>query len=169
LARLRKLPHIRVGKKYRFETHDVSRCLGISPTLLEAGDTSLLTPNMLSKLLEVPIATVYTWVNRSGIYPKDRAPHIRLGRYVRFDRQALVHWYQGRRRPRKANQRIESHSKRELYEPLAPSQAAAYYCQVSLRTIRRYCSLGHIRAKKVHNRWIFTVEDLEALFDFPPD
>jgi excisionase family DNA binding protein len=45
-------------------------------------------------MLAVPVGTLYAWVHQK------RVPHIRIsGRLVRFDRDELVAWLEGRRVP----------------------------------------------------------------------
>jgi excisionase family DNA binding protein len=52
----------------------------------------LLNAQDAGDLLNVPA----TWVLREARH--DRIPHIRLGRYVRFDRDALLRWKDRRQR-----------------------------------------------------------------------
>ncbi len=54
--------------------------------------SSLLTADQAAELLSVP----RTWVLAEA--RADRIPHVRLGRYVRFDADELTVWWQGRRR-----------------------------------------------------------------------
>jgi excisionase family DNA binding protein len=70
---------------YRFVAEHICASLGI-------GRSRLLTPEETSKLLKVPVKTVYTWV-ATGIYPKNPAPHVKVGRYVRFDRETVTEWF----------------------------------------------------------------------------
>ena len=59
---------------------------------------SLLDAKGAAELLNVPA----TWVLAEA--RADRIPHVRLGRYVRFDADELAAWWQSRRRgPRRAN------------------------------------------------------------------
>lgn len=46
----------------------------------------LLTPQELSQMLSVPLSTVYYWTHIEFI------PHIKLGRYVRFESQNVMKW-----------------------------------------------------------------------------
>ncbi len=52
----------------------------------------LLDAEGAARLLSVP----KTWVLAEA--RADRIPHVRLGRYVRFDETELVEWWQTRRR-----------------------------------------------------------------------
>jgi excisionase family DNA binding protein len=52
----------------------------------------LLNAQEAGDLLNVPA----TWV--LGEARRDRIPHVRLGRYVRFDRDALLAWAERRQR-----------------------------------------------------------------------
>lgn len=52
----------------------------------------LLNAAGAAELLGVP----ETWVRAEA--RADRIPHLRLGRYVRFDAAELEHWLEGRRR-----------------------------------------------------------------------
>jgi excisionase family DNA binding protein len=52
----------------------------------------LLTAEEAGELLAVP----KSWVLAEA--RADRIPHVRLGRYVRFEREALEAWWQARRR-----------------------------------------------------------------------
>ena len=52
--------------------------------------TRLLTAEQAAELLAVPSS----WLLREA--RADRVPHVRLGRYVRFDPQALESWWRSR-------------------------------------------------------------------------
>jgi excisionase family DNA binding protein len=52
----------------------------------QAGDGDLLTAAEVAAWLRVTPAWVYSETRR------DRIPHVRLGRYVRYRREALEHW-----------------------------------------------------------------------------
>jgi excisionase family DNA binding protein len=52
----------------------------------------LLNAKQAGELLNVPA----TWVVDEA--RRDRIPHVRLGRYVRFDREALLDWRERRQR-----------------------------------------------------------------------
>lgn len=54
--------------------------------------SSLLNAQQAGELLNVPAS----WCLEQA--RADRIPHVRLGRYVRFDREDLVAWWQGRMR-----------------------------------------------------------------------
>jgi excisionase family DNA binding protein len=88
LARRGDLPHFRIGKCYRLDAETIREYLGI----MWGGTSPLLTPEEVSNMFDVPVKTIYTWVLISGIYPKNPAPHIRVGRYVRFHRWGLIDW-----------------------------------------------------------------------------
>jgi excisionase family DNA binding protein len=53
---------------------------------------SLLTANQAAELLNVPA----TWILAEA--RADRIPHVRLGRYVRFDAEELEQWWRERAR-----------------------------------------------------------------------
>lgn len=55
-------------------------------------DLRLLDAAGLAELLDVP----KTWLLREA--RAERIPHVRLGRYVRFDPQEVELWLKGRRR-----------------------------------------------------------------------
>lgn len=53
-----------------------------------------LTYSQAADMLAVPVGTLYAWVHQK------RVPHIRIsGRLVRFDRDELIAWLEGRRVP----------------------------------------------------------------------
>lgn len=62
---------------------------------------TLIDAKTAGRLLDVP----HTWVLEEARH--DRIPHIRLGRYVRFEPEALLDWARNRRRgpiyPQRAN------------------------------------------------------------------
>lgn len=58
---------------------------GLSPVLLEDGASSfdrLLTVEEVSELLQVPRSWVYARTRKRGM---DKLPHIKLGKYLRFE------------------------------------------------------------------------------------
>ncbi len=69
-----------------------SRSLGAGELANVAGPSPLLDAEQAGALLNVPS----TWVLAEA--RADRIPHVRLGRYVRFDELELEAWWVGRRR-----------------------------------------------------------------------
>ncbi len=57
----------------------------------------LLTVHEVAEALKVPLSWVYARTRRRG---RDRLPHIKLGKYVRFDFDAVRHWLQNFSEPR---------------------------------------------------------------------
>jgi excisionase family DNA binding protein len=55
-------------------------------------DHALMTSRELATLLQVPIATVYRWRTRG-----DAPPAFKVGKYVRYRRQDVFDWLDGRR------------------------------------------------------------------------
>jgi excisionase family DNA binding protein len=54
----------------------------------------LLDAGQVAELLNVPVS----WVREQTRRPNAEAiPHLRLGRYVRFERDAVLAWLEGRR------------------------------------------------------------------------
>jgi excisionase family DNA binding protein len=49
----------------------------------------LLTVADVAKILNVPVSWVYDRTRRRGL---DRLPHLKLGKYVRFQLQEILHW-----------------------------------------------------------------------------
>lgn len=59
----------------------------MSRTREQASEGSLLTTEEVAELLQVPVATIYGWrVRREG------PPAIRVGRHLRFRREAVERW-----------------------------------------------------------------------------
>lgn len=58
-------------------------------------NTELLTVDEVAALLKVKASWVYDRIDASH---GDRLPHIRLGRYVRFERSAVLEFVQRQRR-----------------------------------------------------------------------
>jgi len=50
----------------------------------------LVNVQQLSEIIGVKVATIYSWVSREYI------PHIKLGRLVRFDLDAVFEWIAGK-------------------------------------------------------------------------
>jgi len=59
----------------------------------ESQNARLLTPQEVADLLGVPISWVY---KRSERAASNRLPHIKLGKYLRFERAALERWIEQR-------------------------------------------------------------------------
>ena len=66
--------------------------LGAPPSAVRLGAAPLLDAQGAAALLNVPA----TWVLAEA--RADRLPHVRLGRYVRFDAAELQAWWLSRRR-----------------------------------------------------------------------
>jgi excisionase family DNA binding protein len=49
----------------------------------------LLTVDEVAALLKVSRSWVYEHTRARNIQPRERLPHIKIGKYVRFDRQAI--------------------------------------------------------------------------------
>lgn len=68
------------------------------PAVFEAsGDGSLqrlLTADEVAEILQVAPSWVYQRTRRRGI---DRLPHIKLGKYIRFEEDAVLAWLEHRR------------------------------------------------------------------------
>ena len=60
----------------------------------------LLTPADASKILAVPIPTIYAWVSRGKI------PFVKVGHLLRFERAALAAWLAAASRPARSDQHI---------------------------------------------------------------
>lgn len=56
--------------------------------------TELLTVADLAGMLKVPVSWVYEHVRRRG---KERIPHIKLGKYLRFEEAEVRTWLQTQR------------------------------------------------------------------------
>ena len=54
----------------------------------------LLTVSEIAQTLRVPISWVYERTRRRGF---ERMPHIKLGKYLRFDLSAVVEWLKSMR------------------------------------------------------------------------
>ncbi len=72
--------------------HDPSQPLSDQATTFGSQRPRLLTAQEAGELLAVP----KSWVLAEA--RADRIPHVRLGRYVRFDGEELVGWWESRRR-----------------------------------------------------------------------
>ena len=70
--------------------------LGAMPNAVEAGgrDVSDLTPLIDAQAAGRLLCVPDTWVLEEARH--DRIPHIRLGRYVRFEAEALLAWARNR-------------------------------------------------------------------------
>ena len=58
------------------------------------GTGRLLTVRQVAELLQVSVSWVYGRARRRG---KDRIPHFRLGKYLRFDERAVQEFLEHRR------------------------------------------------------------------------
>jgi excisionase family DNA binding protein len=54
----------------------------------------LLTPPELAKALKVPVSWVYERTRRRG---KHSLPHLKIGKYLRFDSAEVKNWLRGLR------------------------------------------------------------------------
>jgi len=54
----------------------------------------LLTVSEIAQTLRVPVSWVYERTRRRGF---ERMPHIKLGKYLRFDLSAVVEWLKSMR------------------------------------------------------------------------
>jgi len=87
----------------------------------------LLTPSDTSKILSVPIATLYTWVARGQI------PFTKIGHLLRFERATLADWIAAQARPvrtdewlcRQHDERPEWQRAREHTKPSSRAPASA--------------------------------------------
>lgn len=52
-------------------------------------EAPLLTPQEVAELLGVPLSWVYKRTERGA---SNRMPHVKLGKYLRFERAALERW-----------------------------------------------------------------------------
>lgn len=55
----------------------------------------LMTVAETARVLHVPVSWVYERTRRRGV---DRIPHIKLGKYLRFEINAVQKWLAGQRR-----------------------------------------------------------------------
>ena len=62
--------------------------MGVQPLSQES--SLLLTVEELSRELKVPVATIYFWVHRREV------PFIKMGRHLRFERDAVLHFFRQR-------------------------------------------------------------------------
>lgn len=58
-------------------------------------DCDLLTVNEIASTLHVPVSWVYERTRRRG---EERIPHIKLGKYLRFELEAVRKWLNRRRK-----------------------------------------------------------------------
>ena len=57
-------------------------------------DCDLMTVAEIARVLHVPVSWVYDRTRRRG---KERIPHIKLGKYLRFEISAVSDWLNGQR------------------------------------------------------------------------
>jgi len=69
----------------------VTRGIGMA---LNNWNCDLMTVTETARVLHVPVSWVYERTRRRG---KDRIPHIRLGKYLRFEIAAVRSWLDGLR------------------------------------------------------------------------
>jgi hypothetical protein len=58
------------------------------------GNSDLMTVEETARVLHVPISWVYGRTRRRG---KERIPHVKLGKYLRFELAAIRNWVNGQR------------------------------------------------------------------------
>ena len=58
-------------------------------------NSDLMTVAEIAGLLHVPVSWVYERTRRRG---RDRIPHVKLGKYLRFEIEEVRSWFQGMRR-----------------------------------------------------------------------
>ena len=56
------------------------------------GLVRLLTPDEAASLLQVSVGFIYEMTSRRGRHRRHPMPCLRVGRYLRFDRDALIEW-----------------------------------------------------------------------------
>jgi hypothetical protein len=61
----------------------------------EPDDSSLLTPEDVARKFQVPLTWVYACVRGRT---KNLMPHLKIGRYVRFEEVAVQHYMESNRR-----------------------------------------------------------------------
>ncbi|MDA8085713.1 MAG: helix-turn-helix domain-containing protein [Nitrospiraceae bacterium] len=88
--------------KTELEAHDldliVSRVIeAIKPLLLarNGGEDALMTIDETAKFLKTSKAQIYQWVNNSQ-HGLGTFPYLKAGKLLRFSRNALLKWLEGR-------------------------------------------------------------------------
>src|SRR5690606_24285502 len=72
----------------RDKTLDIEFTSGQSKTRLpEPDDESLWTPEDVARYLQVPLSWVYDGTRQRG---RRKIPHIKVGRYPRFEREVII-------------------------------------------------------------------------------
>ncbi len=61
----------------------------------------LLTPEEVAMLLGVKLSTIYQWTHQGFI------PHVKIGRFVRFNETAVVKWVEKRANPGMLTRRVD--------------------------------------------------------------
>jgi excisionase family DNA binding protein len=69
--------------------HDITETIRIGTTELEPCSAQLLTVFEIAETLRVPVSWVYERTRRRGL---ERMPHIKLGKYLRFDPNTVSEW-----------------------------------------------------------------------------
>ena len=64
---------------------------GTNTVEVHTGENELLTVSEVAGMLKVPASWVYDHVRHKG---KERIPHIKLGKYLRFQETAVRAWLQ---------------------------------------------------------------------------
>jgi hypothetical protein len=73
--------------------HDIPETIRIA-TDFEPYSAQLLTVYEIAHTLRVPVSWVYGRTRRRGL---ERMPHIKLGKYLRFDLNTVSEWLKGMR------------------------------------------------------------------------
>lgn len=71
----------------------LTRYIGVNMAANE-WDHELMDVTETARLLRVPVSWVYERTRRRG---KDRLPHIKLGKYLRFEIESVREWLNGQR------------------------------------------------------------------------
>jgi predicted DNA-binding transcriptional regulator AlpA len=69
--------------------HDMAGTIHLGPTEFEPYSARLLTVSEIAQTLKVPVSWVYGRTRRRGL---ERMPHIKLGKYLRFDPNSVSDW-----------------------------------------------------------------------------
>src|SRR6266478_2394084 len=88
---------------HRGETSDTESLSGEQKLrLLDPDDESLWTPEDVARYLQVPLSWVYDGTRQRG---RRKIPHIKVGRYPRFEREVIIRLKDQLRRgyPRKSD------------------------------------------------------------------
>jgi excisionase family DNA binding protein len=74
--------------------HDIPETIRIATTEFEPYSAQLLTVSEIAQTLRVPVSWVYGRTRRRGL---ERIPHIKLGKYLRFDLNTVSEWLKSMR------------------------------------------------------------------------